>query len=62
MKKIYLKPLAEFEEIEGLDTLLDEDSKWKYNTEGETTTTDFGTEVIDWGGGTEGGGDDDPNG
>ena len=61
MKKIYLKPLAEFEEIEGLNDLMQDLSK--FDTEGHGTTGDNDPEELPWGGDTPGDGeDDDPNG
>ncbi|MBO7051835.1 MAG: hypothetical protein J6W24_04125 [Prevotella sp.] len=68
MKKIYLKPLAEFEEIEGLNDLMDELSR--FDTKGEGTTgNDTKPAELPWGEDTPGydpldpgTGDDDPNG
>ena len=61
MKKIYLQPLADFEEIEGLGNLLDDLST--YQTEGKGTTTDNNPEDLPWGGDTPGTDPvDDPNG
>lgn len=62
MKKIYIKPLAEFEEIE--EELLKSPSKYDYGTEGSGTTDDGYTDPtdIEYGGETGGTGDDDPNG
>ena len=62
MKKIYLQPYIEFEEIEGADNLLDKLSQFK--TEGSGTTNDNTPEELPWGGDATGGGtgDEDPNG
>ena len=60
MKKIYLKPLAEFEEIEGLNDLMQELSR--FDTQGSGTTGDNNPEPLPWGGDTPGTDDDDPNG
>lgn len=61
MKKIYLKPLAEFEEIEGLNDLMQDLSR--FDTQGSGTTGDNNPDPLPWGGDTPGtGGDDDPNG
>jgi hypothetical protein len=60
MKKIYIKPLAEFEEIEDLDILLDKDSKYDYSTEGSGTGgTDNNPDHLPWGGDTPGTDPDD---
>lgn len=65
MKKIYLKPLAEFEEIEGLNDLM-QDKLSRFDTQGEGTAgTDNNPSELPWGGDTPGGGtgeEDDPNG
>lgn len=61
MKKIYLKPLAEFEEIEGLNDLMQDLSR--FDTQGSGTTSDNTPTDLPWGGDTPGtGDDDDPNG
>ena len=63
MKKIYLKPLAEFEEIEGLNDLMQDLSR--FDTQGSGTTSDNTPTDLPWGGDTGGGGtgdEDDPNG
>ena len=60
MKKIYLKPLAEFEEIEGLNDLMQDLSR--SDTQGSGTTGDNNPDPLPWGGDTEGGDEDDPNG
>ena len=63
MKKIYLKPLAEFEEIEGLNDLMQDLSR--FDTQGSGTTSDNTPTDLPWGGDTPGGGtgdEDDPNG
>ncbi len=61
MKKQYIIPTAEFEEIEGLGNLLDDLSK--YQTEGSGTTSDNNPEDLPWGGDTPGTDpNDDPNG
>ena len=61
MKKIYIKPLAEFEEIEGMDDLMDLS---KFDTQGSGTTgNDTKPEELPWGGDTPGTDpEDDPNG
>ncbi len=60
-KKRYIQPEAEFEEIEGLNDLM-QDKLSRFETEGSGTTTDNTPTDLPWGGDTEGGGDDDPNG
>ena len=63
MKKIYLKPLAEFEEIEGLNDLMQDLSR--FDTQGSGTTSDNTPTDLPWGGDTGGGdpgSEDDPNG
>ena len=57
MKKQYIIPTAEFEEIEGLGNLLDDLSR--YETEGKGTTTDNDPTKLPWGGDTDGTGEDD---
>ena len=49
MKKIYLKPSADFEVIE--DNLM-EDTTSPYQTDGDTTTSDFEVEPGETGGKT----------
>ena len=63
MRKIYIKPLAEFEEIEGLNDLM-QDKLSRFETEGSGTTDDNTPTELPWGGDTPGGegGEDDPNG
>ena len=55
MKKIYIQPIAEFEEVEGLGDLLTEVSK--KTMQGQTTADDFDVteqgDVIDVGEGVE---------
>ena len=57
MKKIYIQPIAEFEEIEGLADLLTEVSK--KTMQGQTTADDFDVteqgDVIDVGDGEDDG-------
>ena len=57
MKKIYIQPIAEFEEVEGLGDLLTEVSK--KTMVGETTADDFDVtgqgDVIDVGDGEDDG-------
>ena len=60
MKKKYIQPSAEIEEIEGLDCMTDKLSR--YETEGSGTTTDNDPTKLPWGGDTEGTDEDDPNG
>lgn len=59
-KKRYIQPEAEFEEIEGLDNLLDH-SKPEYETEGDGSTIDNDPTKLPWGGNSEGEGDDGAN-
>jgi len=61
-KKRYIQPEAEFEEIEGLNDLM-QDKLSRFETEGKGTTTDNDPTKLPWGGDTEEDtGDDDPNG
>ena len=63
MKKKYIQPSAEFEEIEGLNDLMDGD-KSVWNTDGSGTTSDNTPTDLPWGGdtpGTDPGVVDDPN-
>lgn len=60
MKKRYIQPSAEFEEIEGMDDLMELS---KFDTQGSGTTKDNTPTDLPWGGDTPGTGeDDDPNG
>ena len=61
-KKRYIQPSAEFEEIEGLNDLM-QDKLSRFETEGSGTTTDNTPTDLPWGGDTPGTSeDDDPNG
>lgn len=60
MKKQYIIPAIEFEDIELTDALMDLS---KFETEGSGTTNDNNPEQLPWGGDTPGTDtEDDPNG